>query len=416
MLSWIFYFQLIIQSFIASSLVLNGWHDHYVLNRASESALLYGAISVQYVMVALPFGMLLGLFLFGYRNNTNNLQKYLDKKVVGGLTLKDKDLKFTLYFVSLLAIIAVLYVLKVSGGGALLSLFKGGSAEQLSILRIDSSRGFSGNVIVKNIFAIMLAPLLTYISYAYWKMSRKSSDLIWFYIMLFFSFLILTYDLSKSPFIYFSVGFLFLNVFINGGVSKKVIYTFSIIVIVILVMIYVYIMDVTNLFTFNSGILGRVLLGQAAGTYMAFNYFPSTYDHIGFSSFSGAVSSFLNLDYSDRAGRLIMMAFNPKGVESGAAGVMNSLFIAEAWANWGLLGVIVAPIYIGIVIQLLYMFFLKSKKTPLLLGSYAYIATKLPITGGANDFIYSPVLVMLFLIMLTIYSITVFFRKASKKV
>ncbi|EKT4485825.1 hypothetical protein JGK44_000200 [Shewanella algae] len=413
MISWIFYFQLLLQSYVASVLVLNGWHEHYVLYRATDDALFYGGISVQYTMIALPLGMWFALLLFGYTNNRNNLSRFLNKGVVGSISLKDRDIKLTLYIFSLISILSVVYVLIVSGGGALVSLIKGYSVEQISMLRLQSSRGFSGNVLIKNIFAIMLAPLLAYISYAYWKMTRTKVDFFWFLLMLSFSLLILTYDLSKSPVIYFSIGFVFLNVFINGHVNKRTIYIFFTVVASLLVIMYVFIMNVTDLFTFNSGILGRIFLGQASGTYMAFNYFPATYEHIGFSSFSMAISDFLSIDYSERAARLVMTAFNPKGVEAGSAGVMNSLFVGEAWANWGTIGVLVLPLYAGMMIQFLYMFFIKSKKTPLLLGAYAYIATKLPVTGGANDFVYNPVFLILFFILISAYSVTLFLRKCK---
>ena len=65
LVSWIFYFQLIAQSYIASVLVINGLDNHYVINRVSDDAKFYGWLAVQYTMIALPLGKLGAVYLNG---------------------------------------------------------------------------------------------------------------------------------------------------------------------------------------------------------------------------------------------------------------------------------------------------------------------------------------------------------------
>ena len=48
--------------------------------------------------------------------------------------------------------------------------------------------------------------------------------------------------------------------------------------------------DFTVLFNYNSGILGRLLLSQGAGTFLSFDIFPDIHPYIGFSSVSEFIS------------------------------------------------------------------------------------------------------------------------------
>lgn len=158
--------------------------------------------------------------------------------------------------------------------------------------------------------------------------------------------------------------------------------------------------NLIRLFYYNQGIVGRLILGQITGLYKMLEYFPQTVDFIGFSSISNLLADVLNFDYSERAARITMVLFNPSGVARGTAGVINSLFVAEAWANWGLLGVLFSPIWVGFVVETIYIIFLKCKKTPLLVGAFTFLSLKWPITGGVNEFIYYPMLLVLFAYLL----------------
>jgi hypothetical protein len=127
------------------------------------------------------------------------------------------------------------------------------------------------------------------------------------------------------------------------------------------------------------------------------------YDHLGFSTISNFINDVLDIQSNERSARLIMMQENPKAVKAGVAGVMNSLFVGEAWANFGLLGVLIAPFYVGMVIQALFMFFLTMPKTPLLLGLFTYFSYRGSVTGGFNDYIYNAGYVVIVFFFLWVY-------------
>lgn len=418
MVSWVFYYNLVGESFIASVLIVNGIDNHYMVNGVGEVARFQGWLSVQYTMIAMPLGMLFVLWLFGLKRNEHLFESYLQAKVVPLLSAKDSYVRYPLYALSALCASAMIYTLASLKSIPLLGAFKGLDALTLAELRIDSSRGFEGNVYIRNIFATTLSPILAFISYSYWKMSRAVGDMLWFLCMFVVAFLSLTYSIAKSPFIMFLGGFVFMNVLINGHVKRKTLIAFFLIMLILLVLAYILVGKVADpslLFSYNTGIGGRVLLSQAAGTYLSFEYFPQVIDHIGFHSVSDIISQVTNMPTSERSARLVMEQFSPRRVEIGVGGVLNSLFIAEAWANFGLLGVLIAPLHVGAVIQLLFMLFLTSKKTPLLLGLFTFYSYKSVVTGGFNDYFYNAGSIILIIIFFCVYATGWFMRGGMRR-
>ncbi len=392
MISWVFFYNLILQSFIASVLVVNELDDHYMINKIQhEESRVYGWLAIQYTMIMLPLGMLFAVYLFGYKNNRRLFQDYVHRDITPALSIKDSYIRLPLYFLYTVSVLSVIYVLYSLKTIPLSGIILGFGHEVLAGLRVEASRDFEGNLYVRNILALGLTPILSYIAYGYYRMTKSKADFLWFIILFIASFLILTYNIAKAPFVQYLLGFVFLTILIKGSVKRKTLLIVAGSILILLVIVYVSVMgaDFSILFDYNTGIVGRILLGQSAGTYLSFDLFPRSIDHIGFSSVSGVLNEIANIEGSERAARLIMEKVNPKGVELGIAGVINSLFVAEAWANWGAIGVLLAPFYVGIIIQVLFMFFLTRTKTPLLLGLFTYFSYNGSVTGGVNDYIYN---------------------------
>ena len=227
------------------------------------------------------------------------------------------------------------------------------------------------------------------------------------------SFLILILDLSKSPIFFYIFGFLFIKI-ANGykfNFVKVAKYTST--TLLSLLFIYSLLADTSQvksiweyLSSYNTGIIGRIILSQAAGTYLALEAFPSLHPHIGFNSLTTFIPN-----YSERMGRIVMEIYNASAFESGTAGSMNTLFIAEAWANFGLIGIIISPLIVGFIIQLTYQTLISGNKTPLKLGIYGYFCVKMPVTGGFNDFIYNLSTIIIVIVFYGLYLMAKSYRK-----
>ena len=271
-------------------------------------------------------------------------------------------------------------------------------------MRSSASRGFGGNQYLRN-FGILLTPFLSYVAYGYKLCRNNSFNRIWFYLMFFASILILTYDLEKAPLMWYLLGFIFFRVYLGKQLSTKALVLLFGGATSLIVLIYVIlsVADVDTLFLFNQGIIGRLTLTSCAGLFLTFDIFPSRHAFLGFSSFSNLLSSLFGFPYSERSARLVMEVGNPAAIDMGYAGVTNSLFVSEAYANWGWIGVVLSPIYVGFIIQLLYIFLLRSRKTPFFYGILITYTVRCGINGGINDYIYNVSTMVMILVYFIVY-------------
>ena len=83
--------------------------------------------------------------------------------------------------------------------------------------------------------------------------------------------------------------------------------------------------------------------------------------------------------------------YGAEKVYDGTGGVMNALFIGEAYANFGYLGMVLSIVYMGVLIGLLFWVFTKLEKTPYNVAICAMLTGKLALAtqGGFTDFIYN---------------------------
>ena len=203
MISWNYYYQLVLQSFIASILVVYEIDNHYLISKIhNDDVRFQGWLAIQYTMVAMPVGMILTLFLFGKKKKKKNFKNYINSPLVGVITKNDVLIKQMLYLLSLICVLSVGYTYAYLTANPFIAILKM-SADQLALLRIINGRNFSGNEYIRNIFAIGLTPILSYIAYGYVKLQNKKVDKYWLIILIIASVLILFYDLQKSPIFFY---------------------------------------------------------------------------------------------------------------------------------------------------------------------------------------------------------------------
>ena len=280
--SYVFYVQLFAMFYLGSILIVNHIDNHYLINKlAYDSSRFYGWAAIMYSMIGVPLGMISAGLFFKEHNIKRLFDSYSRRKITPLVSKKDSYLKLMLLCLSLISVFSVIYTFKSLGMIPIFSIIRGESAKVLAKLRIDASSGFQGNVYIRNIFAITLTPILSYIAFAYYKMTKSKKDLIWFMVMFCAGVMISTYDLSKSPLIFYLLGFLLLKILIDGEVSKKFLVAAGFFFVGVLIAAYISIMgfEIDKIYTLflspNTGITGRIILSQSAGTFFSFDIFPS---------------------------------------------------------------------------------------------------------------------------------------------
>lgn len=415
MISFVFYMDLIVLSFAGSIIVLlyrNTLFNNLIDNIIGgyEAKLLVWKLII-YAIFGIGLGMLISNLLFNFKRA--EIENYYQKPLKSLFSPDDSYIKIPLYVLSVISIFSIIYTYMVIGTVPFIKSFFLKSQDDVLALRAAVDRDFPGIVYIKNFFGYLLAPILCYIFYCYHLLEKSAKNKFWFYLMFFFTFVILTYDASKSPFVRFLLGFVFLRVILKGKIPLKKFFWFVLLVIALLAIIFMLITKQgleEVLFSYNSGLTGRLFISQVSSLYQHFQIFPSEHNFIGFHSLSRVLPIG---EFSDRSARIVLEITTPGFAEIG--GVFNTLFLGEAYANFGWWGVIISPLWIGFLIQSLHILFLRLPKTPMFVGLLVFFSYTSNITGGFNEYIYN---MQYFLLLITIVGVwisaTVLFKMHSK--
>jgi hypothetical protein len=186
-----------------------------------------------------------------------------------------------------------------------------------------------------------------------------------------------------SRLIYFIVSMAFARSITNGIFVRKLEIIF---IAPILIAMFVYFKGAEGAAVdiLVNDVMSRILLTQNYGMYVALTVFPDMHPFIGFASTAKELHSILGLSFTESYGNVMMMFTQYEGVLAGHAGHLTTLFMGEAWANFGLAGLIIAPLWVGFFVQMVNRSFVRRKRSAVSIAVYSIISTTF---GYASDFI-----------------------------
>lgn len=366
--------------------------DHYVVSRIQDFDIREKVYySVLYTMLVLPIGMIFMNLLFKFKPE-KEWNAYRQKKTEYIFSKNDNPIILIISILVLINLLVLFYVIYNIGTLPLLEAFKVQDSSYLSKVRQESSRFFSGNQLVKNLLGIEMSIITSYVSYAYYKINKTNKTKILLILTIIVAIVYQTLDLSKAPILWYILGFVMIKVLIDGKLKKKQIYLLSGVLISVIFISYTVLGMDTDI-NLNQGPVGRVFLSQIAPLFHFYMIFPEIVPFLQPVNESG-----------ESAARIVMTIVNPSGVEQGLAGVMNTLFIGEAYAHYGMKGILLIPFMVGMIIQGIYIFFIRKMKTPLSITLFVIISLRLQmlITGGFLGYLYNPGIIYFVLMMLAI--------------
>ncbi|SEN38308.1 oligosaccharide repeat unit polymerase [Lihuaxuella thermophila] len=407
--SLIFYYSLLLSSFIGSLLiVLNIDHSYIIVKLIfQEKSRQIGFSLVCIVMVLLPLTMFVISKLSGFHPR-HEFDRYWNSPVVESLSKREQDTFYRIFFaLSVICLGSILYTFLRIEHVPIFEAFLNPDAN-LSELRIEAKEGFKGiSAYLRNIFAIGLTPILSLIAYAYKVKTKEPKWAILFAVLFAASVLINIYDFQKSPVIFYIASFILLRMYL--GKTKMSLKKF--LVFVVLAFSYLLVMyaslgvkDAKEYLSYSSGPIGRIILTQIAPMYAYVDRYDEVYPFLEERGLPQALLELYHIDQV-RSSRVLMEDLFPERIEAGTAGVLNTLYVGEAYATYGVPGVILGTIMIGVFIQLLYMVFLRLPKHPVFLSLFIYFMINIPraLVGGFSDLILNPVWFMLSAIVVSSY-------------
>lgn len=398
LVAWVFYYDLLLLSFVGATAAAMGT-PHYLFDRASDPSVQRAFFAVCYVMLALPAAMIAMQVFVLRRLPRRRLRTYFGRGLDPTDPRRASAERYVWMALSLVAAAATAYTFVVVGQLPFLSVLgvDDGGASFLR-LRQDARFGFEGNVQVRNLLALILGPLTSYVAFAHALRRPSVVNVAWTVLATLVAVAAVTYSGEKSPLLLYLLGLGFVFGYARGGFRWRDLAAMGATAVAGVAGLYL-LTSATLPLGFTIGPIGRQLFSQIAPLALHFDTFPSRIGFLGGASFPQWMAELLGRDHL-RSGRAVMIEFNPEGVAAGEAGVMNTLFVGEAWANFGWLGLLAAPFVVGAVIAVIHHVFLALPKTPAYVGALAYLTLRLPITGGFVDFLWN--VGWLFLVLLLV--------------
>jgi oligosaccharide repeat unit polymerase len=406
----IFGYVFLLSSLIGSLLIVLNVDNSYIINKLLfQKSRELGFILVCISFLLFSFTTVIVSKLVGFRPEQEfnhywhaPINEVFEEK-------KSKKLFLRLFLVlSSISILSVAYTFANTSTIPLFSALLGNTAD-LAKERINAKEGFTGIIYVKNILAIALTPLLSLVAYSY---SLKTRTLTWkvlSFVLFVAALLIQVYDFQKAPALFYLIMLVFIRIF-AGKLrlnARKIGFFLGIGVSYIILMYTLLGVSGSNAFlNYSQGPVGRVILTQIAPVYIYVDRFGEVYPYL---HEKGLPESILKLYQIDdlRSARVVMMDLFPDKVREGTAGVLNTLYVGEAYATFGVWGVILGTIYLGVFIQLLYILFLRLPKHPVFISLFIFFTINIPraMLGGFSDLLINPIWIVLSILVVLPYAI-----------
>ena len=399
------YYYIMFFNLIGASLIFVGFRDHYLIRKlASEETIDKTYYALAYCVITFPVVLIVMKKIMGLFIRKREIHTFVQDSIHynGNMT----GIQTAVLLLMVVCTMATIYVFVNLGYIPIVSMFTGGN---LDVLRQSGNRNFAGNQYIKNLLMSSLTPFVSYIAYIYYRTTKKGLWGVMFAYMALLSVIVLTYDFAKTPIITYLLGIYLMEVVLGNVTSNKRFKKLVFSAILLLLFFYVIVFGAGNsLFSIYTGPIGRIIFTQIATLFLHMEAFPLHHPFLNGGSFNGWMSFVFPAAANIRSGRVVMTIFNPQGIEANTAGVMNTVFIGEAYANFGIMGIIIAPIVFGIIIGFFAYLLPGLKKTPFSVLFYVqlsllYISI---VEGGFVDIFYSASIVFYLLLTILLYVIS----------
>lgn len=395
------YYCYMVMAYIGSSMVFLGYRDHYLMAKIAVSSIFdqgYGYVAL--LGLLFPLVILLANRIFQPLFGTKTIETY--QVMPMDIEEKADNLQFLVFLFAFFACAGVTAVFYWRAGQMPIVPWITGTitGEMRQIL----GRSTYIHPYLKNFFMIQFPAYFSFFVYIKMRTRKK-----WRWALLFAAYFLLavitkTYDFQKAPVLIYLMLFALIEMMIH---PMRAITIALVIGGAVLAMIGMYVFvfhfdgKLSSLYT---GPQGRIFFTQIAGFFHTLQIFPAKHGFLQGESLPTFITALLDIPVSwNRSAAIVMQYVSPENVLRRIAGVMNTFFIGEAYANWGGIGLVGGIFYVGVLYSFVQSLFLGARKTALNVTLYVIMVWNFTIAfiGGFIDFLYSANI----LVLLVLYGI-----------
>lgn len=391
-------YYILMLNLLGGTLIYIGFREHYMIQKIFNAHVIDKTYYIiAYTVIMFPLSVIMMNRFLRTKDAGQKFEKFISSPV-----LYRKDMtgaQAGMFFITFLCFAVTLYIFAHLGYFPIYKMLTADSYS-ISIMRNRAHTNFSGNSYIRNIFMGIMTPFMSYYAYIYMKVSgSKTWRQIWLALLL-LSICAVTYDFSKAPSVNYLLGYYLINIMLGNVNDNKQFKKFILFAAIIILFFYVFMMQ-TNIFSIYGGPAGRLLFTQIGTLFLHVDAFPSKHAYLMGASFYKWFRFILPNANFLRSGRVVMETYNPSGIANGTAGVMNTIFVGEAYANFGIPGVIIAPIIFGFVFAFMNNMIQNMNRRPEIILLYVQFTMSFTNTveGGFIDIFYNASYVFIVLII-----------------
>jgi hypothetical protein len=231
-----------------------------------------------------------------------------------------------------------------------------------AFLRSEMGNNFTGKYHWYRLFMRDLMQIVTVALFSQYLLTRRLYYKLFFLISFFITTFSMVVAIEKAPFLWFFVS-LSLAYFIirkSGYIPTKSLLLGLPMMLALTAIAYIYFMNAESYSIAIRAALSRILVGQIQGLYHYLIIFPEQVDYLLGRSFPNPGGLFPWEPY--RLTVEVKNLVNPENIKSGIVGSMPTFFWGEMYANFGYIGIIIPPLFVGIF---LYWFNLQLFRLPM---------------------------------------------------
>lgn len=302
----------------------------------------------------------------------NKYSEMLKKPVVVSV-IKIKRSFFFVVILFLVSILALLLYRNAIGGLPLESVFSAYNGRELALLRSDATNNFSGKV-YRYVMFMEFLPLFLFILVSFIKQLKERKWTYLYILLLLYNVIYTLSTLQKAPVLKFLLLCCIIYFFKKGFVSKKILIGLISVSVLLVFAMYILFMGLSDASssTILDGALHRIFIGAIHPFYWYIKYaeefgflygtsFPNPAGIFPFENFRLTVE-IMNYAKGDLLGDLV--------------GSMPTVFIAELYVNFGVIGMVLGGILFGFLLQsldIVIVTYMLRSKTVLASSLYVFL-------------------------------------------
>jgi hypothetical protein len=288
---------------------------------------------------------------------------------------------FAVYVASFLVVQAESYP------SPLLMSIAGAPDAEIAQRRIEVTRLYEGARPVKSLMNL-LGPVLLFGCLALRRAYPPARLLLWIVAPLVA--VAMLSDSEKAPLVYLIIGVITALTYSGTRVTlARAGLVFASVLAAIVGMYYIFYSDVVEGGWLAERVFERIFVAQMSAVPLAAAEYPSRVDFIGFASLDSIVHRMLDVDPAARASEYLLEQHFPLLAAAGGWNV-NGIYIHEAWANFGWVGLVLGPAFVGAVHALAVHAFTRVRKTPFAVGLFAYLSADITLfITGFNRYLFN---------------------------